>query len=400
MKKQFTVFIFMVLLLTVYSCSDFKMKGKTLVKYRGNEVNVIIPEGVTSIGRYAFYDCAGLESVVIPSSVTSIGDSAFEFRKRLTSIIIPESVTSIGERAFAGCKSLTSVVIPSSVTSIGDEAFLGCNRLTNIMVDAQNREYSSIEGVLFSKDGTVIVMYPTGRQEENYTIPSGVTAIGPSAFAFSSLTSITMPESVEFIFDLAFRYCESLASITIPESVAKIGRSAFTGCSSLRSVTIPESVTFIGEDAFRNCRNLETAVVPRRTRIDVGSVFPVKVRITYSDPIYEDFEIDGTTLVKYHGDAENVTIPEGVASIGYAAFGRCTSLESVTIPESVRLIWDYAFAGCDSLESVTIPSSVNYIGIGAFSGCDNLRTVSVSRKTTIGIGEDVFPYNAQITYSD
>ena len=140
--------------------------------------NIIIADGVTSIGDWAFYDCSSLTSIEIPDSVTSIGDGAFCSCSSLTSITIPDSVTSIGSSAFAECSSLESIEIPDSVTSIGDWAFNDCD----------------------------------------------------------SLTSIEIPDSVTFIGNCAFYHCTSLESIEIPDSVTSIGYSAFSHCSSLETI--------------------------------------------------------------------------------------------------------------------------------------------------------------------
>ena len=171
------------------------------LKYTENIKNVVIKQGVTSIGNLAFERCNNLTSIIIPNSVTSISESAFDGCSSLTSIIIPNSVTSIGICAFRGCSSLTSITIPSGVTSIEAYGFYGCRNLTSI------------------------------------TIPSSVTSIGNYAFCgCSSLTSITIPSSVTSIGERAFYYCSSLASITIPSSVISIGDRAFDDCSSLADV--------------------------------------------------------------------------------------------------------------------------------------------------------------------
>ena len=142
-------------------------------------------------------------------------------------------VTSIGYQAFSFCTSLTSVTIPNSVTSIEGQAFGSCTSLTNISVDAANVVYSSLDGVLFNKAQTTLILFPGGRGG-GYAIPSSVTSIG----------------------SYAFFYCPSLTSVTIPNSVTNIGFAAFSGCTSLTSVTIPNSVTSIGNSAFGSCTNL------------------------------------------------------------------------------------------------------------------------------------------------
>ena len=191
----------------------------------GNDTikNVVIEDGVTSIGNYAFWSCSSLTSITIPKSVTSIGDRAFYNCSSLTSITIPKSVTSIGANAFERCSSLTSITIPDSVISIGASVFEECRNLSSI------------------------------------TLSNNITSIGTFAFYnCSGLTSITIPETVTSIGDFAFEGCSSLTSITIPDGVTSIGASAFYNCSNLTSITIPDSVIGIGNYAFSSCTKLKT----------------------------------------------------------------------------------------------------------------------------------------------
>ena len=207
--------------------NDFVIENGVLKKYQGQGGDVVIPEGVTSIGDGAFWGCRSLTSVVIPEGVTSIGASAFSYCSSLTSVVIPEGVTSIGVRALYDCSSLTSVVIPEGVTSIGRQAFYYCQSLTSVV------------------------------------IPEGVTYIGDSAFSgCSSLASVVIPEGVTSIGASAFSDCSSLASVVIPEGVTSIGDWAFNCCKRLTSVVIPEGVTSIGDSAFNGCRGLTVENAP------------------------------------------------------------------------------------------------------------------------------------------
>ena len=207
---------------------------------------VVIEDGVTSIGDYAFWNCTGLTSISIPNNVTSIGNSAFESCSQLASIEIPSSVTSIGERAFKNCSQLASIEIPKSVTSIGKYAFSGCSGLTSITI---------LGGVTSIGD----FAFSSCSQLASIEIPSSVKSIGNSAFeSCSQLASIEIPSSVKSIGNSAFWNCTGLTSITILGGVTSIGNFAFRYCRSLASITIPDSVTSIGVVVFDSCTNLKT----------------------------------------------------------------------------------------------------------------------------------------------
>jgi len=258
--------------------------------------SVTIPDSVTSIGNFAFYYCIGMNSVTmgnnvsnigsgafeacwsltnftIPDSVTSIGDSVFAY-SGLTSVTIGNGVTSIGASAFSACSltsvtigngvisigasafsycgNLRSVSIPSSVTNIGNEAFLRCDSLTAITVDADNSAFSSLDGVLFDRSQTTLILFPGGKTG-SYTVPNGVTSIADYAFYWCrGLTNATIGNSVTNIGASAFFAC-GLTSVTIGNGVTSIGDRAFVGNTSLRSVTIGNSVNSIGYWAFGNC---------------------------------------------------------------------------------------------------------------------------------------------------
>ena len=387
----------------------------TIMRYPAGkkDENYKIPDGVTSIGDDTFEDCISLTSITIPDSVTSIGSSAFYDCTSLTSITIPDSVTSIDRYAFCGCTSLASVTIPDSVTIIGSWAFKDCTSLTAINVASENRNYVSVNGVLYNNDKTELICYPAGKKDKNYKILDGVTSIDRFAFsgctnvtsitipvsvtsidkyAFSgclSVKSITMPNSVTEIGSYAFRDCSSLTSITMPDSVTEIGSYAFSGCSSLTSITIPDGVASIGNWAFKDCISLASVTIPSSVAEIGGYVFEncislteIKVASTNSNFTSVDgilYDKDKTTIKCYPAGKknENYTINDGVMHIGFEAFEYCINLKSVIIPNSVKSIEAYAFIGCTNLRSVTIPDSVTQIGREAFENCKNLMSVTI-----------------------
>ena len=183
-----------------------------------------------------------------------------QYTNFIEKVIINEGITSIGDWAFAYCSNLESINIPEGVTSIGERAFYGCSSLTNIDVDIDNQNYISENGILLNKEKTEIICYPAGKKDiKKYIIPEGVTIIAEYAFSeCSSLESIVIPNSVTSIVDNAFSRCSSLNSINIPEGVTSIGYSAFSGCSNLESITIPSSVTTIEGRTFLKCSSLES----------------------------------------------------------------------------------------------------------------------------------------------
>lgn len=196
--------------------------------------SVTIPEGVVDIGNSAFVRCRNLRSVKIPSNVKFIGDRAFSYCSSLASVTIPEGVTDIGICAFAVNKSLESITIPSSVTSIGEDAFLECVSLVKIEVSENNSFYKSIDGNLYTKDGTALIRYAQNKTEKEFVIPDGVTRIEADAFdGAESLVSVVIPNSVTDIKEGAFSNCLDLERIIIPSSVTSMGRDVFNGCDIL-----------------------------------------------------------------------------------------------------------------------------------------------------------------------
>ena len=253
---------------------------------------------------------------------------------------ISEGVTSIGNYAFYNCSSLANIEIPGSVTSIGDFAFSSCSSLSSINVSKNNEIYSSIDGVVFSKDKKELIIYPAGKGNV-YEIPEGITSIGNNAFwGCSSLESIVIPESVTSIGDWAFCDCSSLTSIVIPKSVTSIGDYAFAECASLESIVIPESVTSIGNFAFQYCSSLTSIEIPSSvTSIGEGAFYNCSslssINVSENNEIYSSidgvlFSKDKKELVSYPAGKGNVyEIPESVTSIGEEAFCYCSSLEYI-----------------------------------------------------------------------
>ena len=468
--------------------------------YFCNELtSVTIPSSVTSIEDMAFFACVGLTSVNIPNSVTSIGDLAFGGCTSLANIAIPNSVTTIGIGAFC-VTGLTSVTIPSSVTSIGTSAFERCSSLTSItseiekpfeiqynVFDFKNNitllvpagtlaAYQSTlwwnlfanifekgeggvvgykflyEGLYYEIDNNNTVAVTSGdvKYSGDIEIPDhatfngktySVTSISKQAFAYSDLTSVSIPNSVTSIGEGAFSGCSGLTSVTIPNSVTLIDKEAFYGCRGLTSITIPNSVAQIGDKAFYSCSSLKTIYSEIKKPFEIADVFdyknatlivPAGTLVSYQSTsgwklftnifetgeggivgykfLYEGlyYKIGNNNTVavtsgdvKYSGDIE---IPDhatfngktySVTSISKEAFTG-SGLTSVTIPNSVTQIEDNAFKSCSSLPSIIIPNSVISIGSFAFQYCSGLTSVTIPNSVT-AIGQFAFEYCSGLT---
>ena len=372
----------------------------TTAPWQNRASKLIIQEGVTSIGGYAFYNCGALKSVTIPDSVTSIGGYAFNGCTGLTSVTIGNSVTSIGGGAFSGCTGLSSVTIPDSVTSIGGSAFYGCAGLTSVTIpnSVTNIGRSAFEGcagltcVTIGNGVTSIGGYAfsrcTGLTEIIYNAKAAADlGNGPDAFYSAGISSggfrVLIGDGVEKIPGYLFSNCTGLTSVTIGNSVTSIGGYAFRGCSSLTSVTIPNSVTSIGSYAFDGCRGLTEIYYNAKAVEEVFGSFSSAGTSSggFRAVIGDSVELIPAYLFADCRGLKSVTIGNSVTSIGDDAFNGCTGLTSVTIGNSVDTIGFSAFDGCTSLASVTIPDSVASIGGGAFFGCTGLSSVYYNAKS-------------------
>ena len=195
-------------------------------------------------------------SYKIPSGVKEIDSGAFAQCDSLINITIPNGVTSIGENTFYGCSKLTSITIPEGVTSIGKDAFRYCSSLTSINVSDNNKNYISIDGILFNKDKTEIICYPNRRKGTSYKIPSGVEKIDSCAFEdCSGLTSITIPSGVKEINSCAFNDCSSLTKVLCLGNASELGSYVFKGCSSNLKIYAKNGLTGYETNEWKNYSN-------------------------------------------------------------------------------------------------------------------------------------------------
>jgi len=399
--------------------------------------NIVIEDGVTSIGKDAFFGMDALESVVMADSVTVINMNAFQSNRRLKNVTLSKNLTTIGENAFYCCYGIEELYIPEKVEIICDYTFFNPLGLTKFVVDENNPYFSSDErGVLFNKDKTVLIQYPLGNKETSYTIPKSVQKFGLHAFneavnlteikfeegsliteigenTFQScynLKSIELPESVTDIKGSAFGRCESLESIKLPSQLKRIWNSAFRECplkiiefpegleiisenafyyTDIKELKIPDSVTTIGNRAFGFSENLESIEIGK-SAVSIGDdAFSLcgkleKITVSPENPVYTSdehgvlFNKDKTVLMVYPSASKNTAyiVPETVTEIKADAFQSATQLESITLPQNLSVIGNYAFART-SISEISIPKTVYNMGVAAFNGCKNLAKVNI-----------------------
>ena len=353
----------------------------------------------------------------IPDGVTGFADHAFWRCEGLTSVSIPESVGRIEDWTFAYCSGLETIEIGAGVASIARNAFAYCDGLVRIIVGEGNQTYSSLDGVLFNKDRTILLQCPRGYSGD-YVVPDGVTVIDDAAFsqckrlksveiangiltigalAFSSCTELTeveIPDGVRIIHPDTFNECRSLANLFIPDSVEFIDDGAFSGCSSLEQLVIPDSVQRIGYAAFQGCRGLtEVELGSRVASIGVGAFSGCSrlTRFLVAEANSQFHSFDGVLFDKEmrsllecpQGKAGLYTIPEGIVSIEEDAFGGCRDLTWIDLPETLAVIGKSAFGGCQNLTRIEIPPNVTHIGEYAFVACSRLSHIAVDPANTV-----------------
>ncbi len=360
--------------------------------------------------------------------VNEIAANSFVRCTGITSLKIPDSVKTIGELAFYDCSALKTVNIGKGLTIIGDYAFNNCDALTDIIVSDDNESFSSVEGVLFNKDKSVIVKYPVAKVEGEYTIPESVVSISAGAFrGATNLVTISIPDTVKTIGSAAFynsgysnkvanwengvlyigshlvasnknvvkgKYtvksgtltianqafsdCDNVTEIVLPESLAYIGDGAFEGCESLEKLSMGKNIVSIGEKAFYSCEGLCSINIPATTEeIGNGAFYFCSSLKTisvddenkfYSSDSFALLDKVKKELIQYSAAVKekSYTIPDSVITIGNYAFYGSENLTSVNIPDTVKTIGDEAFYNCTDLKYIEIPSSVKIIGERAF----------------------------------
>ena len=344
--NKIIVTLFVITLVTTV----FNILPKSLANSNGDYTYDVRDDGTIEITKYnGSTSNLNIPSTIDGKQVSYIGSDSFRGNKYLNSITIPDSVKVIQPRAFAECSNLstlkfgknvekiydyvfyqtniTGITLPEKLNYISGIAFLGNCVIKNINVDSNNANFSSNNGIVFSKDKKKIVLYPQGKTEKAYTIPSTVEEICDSAFSYAQVESITIPSSVKKFGNYVFS-STNITSIIIPSTVTEMGYGPVADCRKLISANIQSTVKVLPYDMFNGCASLK-----------------------------------------------NVTLNDNIEEIYNRAFYGCKSLSNITLPKNLKKIDAGSFYDCSNLNNIKIPSGVRYISNSAFN---NNTTLDIS----------------------
>ncbi|MBQ8259686.1 MAG: leucine-rich repeat domain-containing protein [Clostridia bacterium] len=363
--------------------------------------NAVLGSGITELVYRMFAECYSLKTLEIRGKITKIAKQALKSCNSLISFEIPASVTEIGNSAFEDCAGLYNVTVHKGILSLGGGVFpksikyneykgglyigndanpylylvsttdlqsenfvvhkdtfsiaeqlLNLNRnIKTLAVDEESGRYLRSEGnCIIRKEDKVLLCGIS-----NSVIPSkGVTEIAPYAFAYTSIESAVIPNSVKKIGTRAFAYCSSLSSVSFGKNVEEIGEAAFITCDSLESISLPAGLYEIPNVCFYRCTALREINISEKT------------------------EVIGENVFFKCSSLQSITLP-GVKVIGNEAFSDCKMLEKVSVSKDLGYIGDNSFADCSALKDIVLPYGVRYIGYHAFYNCDSLKFLNIPK---------------------
>ena len=408
---------------------DYDYDSNPSPVYNNSDVKkIVIEDGVTSIGNFAFHSCSSLPSITIPDSVTSIGNFAFESCNSLSSITLSNNITSIGDFAFHGCP-LTSITLPDSVTSIGYAAFHSCSNLKSITIPDS---VTSIESAVFyncTSLKTISLSCKSSLKKSDFGDQSDLVSASHTLKKTEAKAATCSEDGNKEYWTCEYCGKYFLSDDANPETAKAVEQSecmipAIQHKNATTRGALEPTETAPGYSGDRYCPDCDKVV-------EKGSTYWIEGNLTWK--LYEDgtLNISGTGAMKNYNNTDNlspvhmnssvkkivieegvtsignaafsgcisltnITIPDGVTSIGIMVFYNCTSLTSITIPDSVTSIGNSAFNSCTSLTSITIPDSVTRIGKYAFYDCSSLTSITIPDSVT-SIGESVFSFCSSLT---
>lgn len=369
---------------------------------------LVIPDDVTKIGNYTFYNVNNLQSITIGSGVQSIGENAFYYCYNVKSLVIPDNVKEIKKAAFSSMRSVTELTIGTGVETIPEEAFISCQALKilnipdNVKTIGANafKSCNALSEINFGTGQTSIAKdaFILNRAIKTVNAPSidmwcnidfetmnsNPVSISKSlTIGGEPVTDVVFPTGLGKVKPFTFHSVGSLETISLPDDVTEIGASAFYLCSSLTGIEMPDCISTIGTYAFQSCTSLAEITLPENLEAIPDNMFN-----------------NDTAL-------NSVTLPVKVTSIGSFAFGGCTGLKGLEIPEGVTTVGSYAFQNCTSIERLVFPKVTTAIGSSALAGCSALKYIQFQApQITFGYNainncsslEEIWINNSTVTY--
>ncbi len=397
--------------------------GESAFEECSSLTEIIIPDSVMTIGIFAFRSCYNLTTVQMSNNVTSIYSQVFNGCSSLTTINMPNNLTSITYRAFGYCYNLENLNIPAGVTSIDTGAFTGCTNLNNLTIDEANETYEIENGIIYAKDNSTLIMLAPMANEKTVTIRDGVKNLEAySLEVCTSMTTLNLPSSIEYISGLAFPSNTMLETINIPVSneyyyeengciYSDDGKELVYVVATKTQIDISENVEVILSGAF-NGSNATEVIIPDNVREIQGNAFhsnelekvyigkgvnnltydfkswggSMEVEIDSENQYYKVennliLTKDGKKVITFCEDnVQTQEVPEGVEELGNSAFAGFYYVKEILLPNTLRVIGDNCFADCDSMKEIEIPNSVGTISSTAFNLCDVLETVRIDKE--------------------
>lgn len=393
-----------------------------------NLQEVVLPDGLLSIGMNAFDYCIKLPTITLPEGLENIGQYAFNECQSLTSINIPASLGSptvmyqyiqndgyfkdTSGNIFQNCVSLSQVTLSEGLKGLPYQMFNGCIALKNITLpesivylNSSFTNCSALETLEIPSSVITVGGFNGCSSLKEIIIPEGVTELRQSAFQnCTSLTKISLPSTLSDIPSLSFQNCTSLISIILPDNILTIGNEAFSGCTALQSIVFPKELNTIGSDAFYGCTSLTKVELPSKLLITGNRVFAECVSLA-TVMLPQSLAEIGYETFRGCISLTSVNLPSILMHLNNSTFLDCEKLATIELPAGLQSIGESVFSGCKSLKKIIIPGGVQYISSGAFSGCGltevvfNEGLITLAANSFSGcrsLGEVIFPASIQI----
>ncbi len=314
-----------------------------------------MPEALISIGKYAFSECTAISEIALPEGFSSLGEGAFSGCTNLSSVTFPDALSTLYADTFYNCKSLRSLTIPTGMTAIMDGAFRGCTGMQNISVSMENERFTSIDGVLMSKEQAQLIYYPAARACYRYIVPETVEGIRAYAFSqCSGINTLIFPDTVRWIGESTLMNAQSICNVQLGTGLSGIPDRMFYGCTALCSVTVPSNIVMIGESAFYNCEKL-SALTLSEDLVSVGS------------------------CAFFGNGLSSVSLPASVQEIGEYAFGYHMAEDAVETPISAFKISGYQDTAA---ETYALVCGFPFVKLGGTQMTTTTTTISTMTSTT------------------